>query len=474
VANGADGRERALQLLTSQSRREFAFQADLAGQGVAVVRKRGRLLVVAPTGSGKTLISHLIIALLGQEWLQKIPHVLIVVPSKGLVEQHFVDAAWLRSGRPLAIHALYSDTPLHLVRAILLSQGVVITTPVTITRRLAVIDKGSQLLKRFDCAIFDEIDTYLTVDDLEDRRDSFPALQMCLDAELPVIGFTGTNLSPMQSQAWQERHFSEVRADVPDDWLPFTPVAFTGILDESVIRGDAEIRQELREAFILLARGGPFPTWRELKALAADGEPQALRILGLCGERLALFESFGSGAEKMRIVEDLARDGSLLVLTRFRRSAEKISDELGRVGIASEFAHGGMNRDDVGDTLDRFRKTSSVAGGSLVLTRELGGRGLDFPNASSACLFSPRSNYQAVGQELARIRSRQGAPKRAVVLYYRDTEEEAKARRLGLNLRGQRYGNRRLFTVDQLPGPAYALEDFEGRVMFLEETIAGH
>jgi superfamily II DNA or RNA helicase len=53
--------------------------------------------------------------------------------------------------------------------------------------------------------------------------------------------------------------------------------------------------------------------------------------------------------------------------------------------------------------MEWFRERSKGEEAALVMTRDLGGRGLDFPAAESVLFVSPRSNYQTVAQEIARI-----------------------------------------------------------------------
>jgi superfamily II DNA/RNA helicase len=461
------------RLLRSLQRKEFPFQAELAARCLTAVRTGERLLVTAPTGTGKTLISQLTMALFAALLPDRLPRILLIVPSRGLAEQHFSDAAWLRDHGPLALHKITSDTPLSLVPALLNTYGVTITTPITMSRRLDLFQDVATL-HGYDFAVFDEIDTYLTLEELSERRDTFPILQACLEAELPVLGFTGTNLSQRQESAWHGYGFKKVMADVPREWLPFTRVAFVGIEDQHVQEHDDDIRHDLGENFWALAeRLRCPPSWRTIKILAADGIFEAVRILRLCAERLELFESFGSSDGKLHAVREyMASCGPSLVLTRFRRSAELIASALSAEGQPTSFAHGGMDRYDIARTLEAFRLQGRSGRQSLVLTRELGGRGLDFPDASGACLFSPRSNYQAVAQELARIRSRAGAPKEARIPYFTKTAEEAKARRLGLALRREKYGGASLFEINSLPGTEYKLSGHEGRWSAYEETLA--
>ncbi|MFF7124231.1 DEAD/DEAH box helicase [Streptomyces sp. NPDC008240] len=476
MQGNSDAIEDGLSLLRKLGRKRFKFQAALAGRCLSGITSGERLLITAPTGSGKTLISQLAIALLSDS-REETSRVLVVVPSRGLALQHFDDAAWMREGVPIALHRIHSDTPLYQVQETFRSYGVVFTTPITLSNRLSV-PGIREALRDFDCAIFDEVDLALTVDEQDERQDTFPALRECMDARLPILGFTGTGLNSTQLAAWEAHGFQKVQMPIPEEWLPLTRVKFVGVTDRQVISADASIGSELTKSFESLAAALGYQrqsiSWKDVKRCASTGLPPALQILKLCSKRLELFESFGSNNEgKLLAIQDLMRDSSpTLILSRFRKSASAIKEKIAAAGLSAEVAHGGMHREEIGARLKRFRTQDIREELSLILTRDLGGRGLDFPEAASACLFSPRSNYQTVAQELARIRSRRASPKTVLVLYYKDTEEEAKARRLGLRLRSQRYESNHLFAVEDLPGPGYELvAPYEGRLMVYEESM---
>jgi superfamily II DNA or RNA helicase len=461
----AEYSKRALKILKDLGKSPYDFQGDMAAKGMAYVKQHKRLLCVAPTGSGKTLIAQLIAALLTEDLRVKgrLPRILVVVPSRGLVSQHVVDAAWMRGYLGLALHQISADTDVRLALAILSSWGVVFTTPVTIARRVALPDSalailgyeaGHTFLSNFDLAIFDEIDTYLSIDELSERRDTFPALDACSAAGIPIVGFTGTLLTDAQRKRWKGMGFESLEANVPEEWLPFTRVRFIAIRDEGVIAADADIRAAMGEAFRGLSSAIPHPTWLDVKREAALGHPDAIKILQLCTERLLMFESLGLKGGKLDQVEGFLKEaGSLLTLTRFRHTAEDVAATLGARGYDSWFAHGGQSRESIAEELERFRVKDTSSSSLLAITRELGGRGLDFPGAGGAALLSPRSNNQAVAQELARIRSRFGSQKSAIILYYAETAEEFKAHNLGSALAALRFGERRLFDVEDLPPP---------------------
>jgi superfamily II DNA or RNA helicase len=195
-------------------------------------------------------------------------------------------------------------------------------------------------------------------------------------------------------------------------------------------------------------------------------------VLELCYERLELFESLGSTEGKLRAVEEVASvRRPTLVLSRFQHSAGTLLQKLRDARLAVDQADGSMRRERIERLTRSFREATADEQRCLIITRELGGRGLDFPNAGSAVMVSPRSNYQAVAQELARIRSRQEDVKEASILYFANTEEEAKARRLGDHLRRERFQERHLFETVDLPGTGYTLERFESRNLRHEESL---
>ena len=129
-----------------------------------------------------------------------------------------------------------------------------------------------------------------------------------------------------------------------------------------------------------------------------------------------------------------------------------------------------MTRLDIEAGTSSFRSRGKDDVCTLVLTRDLGGRGLDFPQAARVILISPRSNHQTVAQEFARIRSRTNNRKQAVIFYYANTEEAAKAHRLAVTLRADRYGDHHLDDIPE-PPPKGELTDFESRNLRNEESL---
>jgi superfamily II DNA or RNA helicase len=468
-------RDRALRFLKALGKRAYGFQADGAVSFLEAVQQRSRVLVQSPTGTGKTLIAHLGIALLAGELGDRFPRVLIVVPSRPLLAQHALDAGWLRRFG-LAVNSLGPHMPPSLFVHLLKSFGVMITTPVTLRNRTSLL--GDQAIAGFDCVIFDEIDTYLTVEELEERQDVGPALQLCLKHEVAILGFTATHLSDSQVDAWRSSGFEEQELVVPREWMPFTPTRFLGVGDAGVIAEDAHIRERMRKAYSELREELGIEgeiSWATVKTLARVGNSAARALLLAMTDRLLLFESAGTTGAKYRAIIESAKDADpTLILTRYIETARILASALSEAGVDTVQVDGEMSRLDIERGTAHFRERNAEDTCALVMTRDLGGRGLDFPSAARVILVSPRSNYQTVAQELARIRSRNASAKDALIYYYDQTEEAAKGRRLGANLSRDKYGGHRLFEVTDLP-PHFDLDAFESRNLRNEESlIPGH
>src|SRR5262249_10935581 len=157
----------ALTLLRSLHRRDFLFQASLAASVASAAIDRDRILIQAPTGSGKTLVSQLGLALLARTKTDF--RAIVVVPSRGLIDQHFAAGSWLRQAADIPLHVVDASTPRRVAHSILTGPGLVFTTPITLHNRMHSI-AGFVDLSRYDLAVFDEIDTFVTVDDGAERR----------------------------------------------------------------------------------------------------------------------------------------------------------------------------------------------------------------------------------------------------------------------------------------------------------------
>ena len=109
--------------------------------------------------------------------------------------------------------------------------------------------------------------------------------------------------------------------------------------------------------------------------------------------------------------------------------------------------HGELNAKDMMKRMSAFRWKSSAS--IAFMTRDLGGRGLDFPTADYMVLYSPKSNFRVVDQEICRIRSNRTKIKPIYLMFYSGTTEEAKAMRLLDKMADfQTLGNNNVYSVD--------------------------
>jgi reverse gyrase len=442
-------RREALHLLNEIGREPFEFQGIAVERSIASVDDGSRVLIQAPTGAGKTVIAFLTAALLsrraGAGW-----SALMVVPSRPLLRQHVADASWLREVCDLPVHFLGPEDPWPMWEAVLSGPGLVCTTPQSLRSRLDGLG-SPEMLTRFDVAFFDEIDIFVTVE-LQERRDLWPVLQSCMEARLPVLGFTGTALDSAAIRAWEKHGFARFEPEIPEGWLPYTTIQFVGIHNSTVITEDERIDNGLRAAYKAYEAGGGNPrSWQMIK-LDAQGGPRAQparRILSLHSERLMLFEGTTDTAGKLLGVRDALNGKTGLVLCRYVSAAKAMHDYLSQSRERIVQADGTMTRAEMESRAQALRSGEADV---LVMTRELGGRGLDFPDVQTAAVLSPRSQYQAVAQELARIRSRRQQPKGTFVFYYTQTAETAKAKRLAQHLaRDNVYRATKLFDIEAAP-----------------------
>jgi superfamily II DNA or RNA helicase len=63
---------------------------------------------------------------------------------------------------------------------------------------------------------------------------------------------------------------------------------------------------------------------------------------------------------------------------------------------------------------------------TLIVNRQLGGRGFDLPLAQFAAFLSPKRSEETMWQEMLRIRSRRDNPKEVYIMHFSNTKEEEK------------------------------------------------
>lgn len=144
------------------------YQIRTAIQATLSARAGRHIAIQLPTGVGKTLIACLIAAF--WKHLQPGSRVLLIVPSRTLVEQHFEVAKWV--ARSLRIDRLtdqQSGDP-GSIRRTLLQGELVISTPGILANAMARGVVGADIVDTFRLVIVDEFDQFVVID--EGDRDS--------------------------------------------------------------------------------------------------------------------------------------------------------------------------------------------------------------------------------------------------------------------------------------------------------------
>jgi hypothetical protein len=121
-----------------------------------------------------------------------------------------------------------------------------------------------------------------------------------------------------------------------------------------------------------------------------------------------------------------------VIFCRYADVAEALAARLQERGLSGAVVHGQV------DPVERTQRTAGFAEGKqefLVVTRKLGGRGFDLPQAKYAVFYSPKEDADVMWQEMLRIRSLKAAPKCAYILYYQGTAEQRKLDRLKVQMR---------------------------------------
>lgn len=117
-----------------------------------------------------------------------------------------------------------------------------------------------------------------------------------------------------------------------------------------------------------------------------------------------------------------------VIFTRYIRLSDGLNDFLQGNDIKTNIVDGRIRHESTRyKIIEKFNSDDSQV---LIMTRETGKRGLDLPIADYAIFYSPKSDEYAMWQELSRIRSTVVREKPTYLLFYADTTEEVRVRKL--------------------------------------------
>jgi superfamily II DNA or RNA helicase len=429
------------------------YQAHTAWRALQRVA-RGSLVLTLPQGTGKTFVSQLIT----YEYLRRNAgrKALVIAPTKELRQQYVRMAEWMGKLTP-RLMVLEFKEPFSEIRKqvnlVVEEADIIVTTPELFTNRTDWISARS--FKSIQLCVLDEVDLWL-IDDFHDpEANRYHAAVSDLKVRLKAqstrfLGLTASSLSHRGRALLVDDlgclelapfHKSIVK------WLPKVRVEPVLCFDPIVVAADKAISEKSSNLVGRLnaetgdeLKNHRDDFWLFIKALANGcrgplAATLALALLDNERKRLQLFEDVPSGTAKIRHGAKLARNGRPSVV--YCRQVELVN-RFAREDWQSPpaIAYSGLGDRYLLET-ERFKVGDRDV---LLMTRDLGKRGLDFPMARSLVLCSPKSSSRVMDQELCRTRGQRKdrISKIVHVLYYGGTYEEEKMRRIVTQLIGIR------------------------------------
>ncbi|HWO34925.1 MAG TPA: hypothetical protein VNO32_39545, partial [Candidatus Acidoferrum sp.] len=302
-------------------------------------------------------------------------------------------------------------------------------------------------LQSVKLCVLDEVDLWL-IDDFEDPEANryhaaLSELKVRLKAQNTCfLGLTASELSRRGRALLVEdlgcRELAPFHRSMVK-WLPkvrIEPVLCSDPLvvaeDERISKRSSNLLRQINEETGGELDNHPNDFWLFIKALAngrcgGAAATLALALLDNERKRLQLFEDVPSGGAKVRCSAELARKyAPSVVYCREIQLVDRLANETWSNPPA--IAHSGLGDRYLQETL-RFKVGARDV---LLMTRDLGKRGLDFPMARSLILYSPKSSARTMDQELCRTRGQRKdrTSKQVYVLFYGNTYEEEKMRRI--------------------------------------------
>jgi ERCC4-related helicase len=457
--------------LSSMGYEEREYQTEAAIALFTALRNQQNALLELPPGLGKTLIALLVIG----QWHQATEKAktLVIVPTTLLVEQHFRAATWLKSvvtcGRVTSEIAAKASR----LRYLVTSSAMVVTTPLVLRNAMKNGAIPWDFLDSISLCVIDEYDEFTKSDGGALRLHSYlePLHGLMERSGVPILGLSAASpTTDPKACYWANRLEATVctpSGNGVNPYLPLLNVHFLPVHDPVLVDNDQKISDRishsLRETEGLLGRQLGCDVFVDLNRLIpvlssiASGRTRRLQVRTANGtvstsinyqvirciqhiqqclhERLLLFEDMTGAVSvdksfKAQMLFDLvqARSTDLgLLMVRYIDLGHAVATALQSQGVNTSIVHGQLGTAQREQNLNRILDDPS---GALVMTRRLGGRGFDFPQADYAVFYSPKQEEAVMWQELLRFRSSRRTTKDAYILYYAGTVERDKASRL--------------------------------------------
>lgn len=426
------------------------YQVLAAEDLIQALPKRSTILQLPP-GMGKSLVSQFVLRH-RLDVAGATARTLVITPTVELRRQYVRLGKWLQAPVPdhspgrfiTALDDTNAGRSADFLKTIR-TQEVCVATPKFLDNRMAHF---RSVLPRIDLCVLDEIDLW-SVAAPEDGDDHVRVheymtriLPVLFDAGLPILGLTGSRVSNETQALLEEYGCADTYTPQSKDmtkYLPRSTLITVRCKDSDVAMASIRLTQDIGEleGKFLGMLGEEGVSGDELYKLvmrhcAGNGElPQlAARIRDLWMRRTLLHEDRGesgllTNTAKQQALEWLIRRHDRVVIyARERALVEHLASTIKAKGRTIDFAHADARRHNI----SRFQRAELNA---LVMTRSLGLRGLDFPDAEAMVVYSAKHSPIAMDQELCRIRGqrRHKPPKSVYCLVYDDTYEVEKTAR---------------------------------------------
>jgi len=436
-----------LRLLHRTEYRPRRYQSFAAAVALDALRSRNVLLRL-PQGTGKSLVSQLILYAQAARTKYALspdkPKILVLTPTKELREQYVAMGQWLEMPDP-SRHRLRlfncaedeaSNRPV--AQARLKHADIIVSTPKFFFNRLSWF-RGNDL-NEIGLCIIDEVDLLSISDEAFDDRqrlheDWRKLIEYLTARQVRTLGLTASELEPDDQDLFRSLSFKEVspfeRSIVP--FLPRVRIDPVRCVDGRAQKLDELITAECK---VLVGRLRALRNldqcttsasfWREIRRIASEGGEAAdlaRALLKKQRERLDVYEDKNcSATAKMTAVKRLLPIHPALVLCREAELVKELVRQRRGRGVRSAYAEkGDAYLRDIAD----FKNGRATV---LVMTRDLGKRGVDFPDVRTLILYSAKVSVRTMDQELCRSRGQRRRPKVVPILYYARTLDEEKLR----------------------------------------------
>ena len=443
----------------SKTREYRPYQPDAAWRAMLQLEKSNVLLTL-PQGTGKTFVSQLV----AYGLLRSNPgmKVLVVVPAKELREQYAQMARWMGEDlQPRIAVVRFNEVVGATARSarVMADQAdILVTTPQFFANRHRHLARES--LDAFRLCILDEVDLWSVEDFRADEKVRFHAgIAELLAIFMGRSKFLGLTASPLTQRG---AHILLDKLKLADEkpfhksiipYLPCTRLVPGPRSDPWIEGEDLAITKECQALFRQLTQLVSLPArsdmWGFLQMVAGgQGESAGLarRILLAQHRRVQLYEDLLGGRKaKFKMACELARKHApSVIFCREIQAVSALSAEKPTASTAT--AHSNLGDQYIAN-IEGFKRGDSK---TLVMTRDLGKRGVDFPMAKSLVVLSPKTSVTAMDQELCRTRSTvRAGEKQVYLLFYAETYEEEKLRNVLQRLVSLRmYERYQKFTLD--------------------------